>query len=357
VSRTGSLGVAIVGCGTIANAYAENLASYPSIELLGATDVDGPRAEALAARYGGKAYGSLDDVLEDDAVDAVVNLTIFKAHYEVTLRCLEAGRHVYSEKPLATTHEEARRLVEEADRRGLRLGCSPCVHLGEAQQTAWKTIRDGRLGPVRIVYAEANHGRIETWHQAPAPFYDVGVLFDVGVYPLTLVTAMLGPVRSVSATGRLLHPSRLTTDGVRFEFTTPDWITALLELENGPLVRLTASFYVPSRGKQVGIEFHGDEGSLHLSSWQRFDAAVEFAEFGRDYAPVPLLRQPYPGTEWGRGLLDLAQALTEQRPHRATGEQAAHVVEVLCATMESVRLAVPVSVRSDFSAPAPMESP
>jgi len=355
VSRAGSLGVAIVGCGTIANAYAENLTSYPGIELLGATDVDGPRADALAARHGCKAYVSLDDLLGDDAVDAVVNLTIFEAHYEVTLHCLEAGRHVYSEKPLATTHEDARRLVDEAGRRGLRLGCSPCVLMGEAQQTAWKTIRDGRLGPVRIVYAEANHGRIETWHEAPAPFYEIGVLFDVGVYPLTLVTAMLGPVRSVSATGRLLQPSRRMKDGVPFGFTMPDWITATLELASGPLVRLTASFYVPSRGKQAGIEFHGDEGSLHLSSWQRFDAAVELAEFGRDYAPVPLLREPYPGTEWGRGVLDMAQALTEERSHRATGEQAAHVVEVLCATMESIRLDEPVEVHSDFSPPAPME--
>jgi predicted dehydrogenase len=354
VSRAGALGVAIVGCGTIAGAYAENLATYPGIELLGATDIDPSRAEALSARHGCKAYASLDELLTDGDVEAVVNLTIFEAHYEVTLRCLEAGRHVYSEKPLAATHEDARRLVAEAGQRGLRLGCSPCVLMGEAQQTAWKIIRDGGLGPVRIVYAEANHGRIETWHGSPRPFYEIGALFDVGVYPLTLVTAMLGPVRSVLALGRVLYPDRRTKDGASFRLTTPDWLTATLELATGALVRLTASFYVPSGAKQGGIEFHGDQGSLHLSSWQRFDASVELAEFGRDYSRVPLLAEPYPGTEWGRGILDMAQALRDERPHRASSEQAAHVVEVLCATMESIRLGQAVAVHSDFRLPEPM---
>src|SRR6185295_17646095 len=136
--------------------------------------------------------------------DIVINLTVHHAHYQVTKRALEAGKHVYSEKPLALTSSEARELVTLAASRGLRLGCSPSTFLGEAQQTAATVIRSGRLGPVRAVYAEVNWGRIETWHPAPAPFYDVGVLVDVGVYPLTLLTAFLGPARRVQASGGLL---------------------------------------------------------------------------------------------------------------------------------------------------------
>jgi predicted dehydrogenase len=131
----------------------------------------------------------------------VVNLTVHHAHYEVTHRALEAGRHVYSEKPLALRSGGARELVDLAVTRGLRLGCSPSTILGEAQQTAAAWIRAERLGPVRAIYADVSWGRIETWHPAPEPFYEVGAMVDVAVYPLTLATAMIGPARSVRAWG------------------------------------------------------------------------------------------------------------------------------------------------------------
>src|SRR5207247_985085 len=149
----------------------------------------------------------------DPDVDIVVNLTIQHAHYEITKQSLQAGRHVYSEKPLALRSGEARELLALARVRGRRLGCSPATFLGEAQQTAATIVRSGRLGRVRAVSADVNHGRIERWHPAPVPFYDVGVLVDVGVYPLTLVTTMLGPARSVRAWGWDLLPDRVTLDG------------------------------------------------------------------------------------------------------------------------------------------------
>jgi predicted dehydrogenase len=353
--RDKQLGVAIIGCGNIAGAYAKNLATYPEIKLLGATDIDLPRAESLAQQYGGQAYPSTEAVLADEAVDMVVNLTIHHAHTQVITQCLEAGKHVYSEKPLSLTYEEAKGLVDLAQRRGLRLGCSPFTYMGEPQQTAWKVIQEGRLGPVRLIYAEVNHGRIETWHPAPPPFYQVGPLFDVGVYPLTIVTAMFGPARKVLGYGRVLYPDRVTKEGIPFHIDTPDFITSVVELEGGPLVRLTTNFYVGGHNKQKGIEFHGDLGSLHLGNWQRFDATVEFAEYGQTYQPVPLLKEPYPGTEWGRGILDMARAILEDRPHRATGAQAAHVVEILCAIAQSVESGQAVEITSTFTPPAMMD--
>lgn len=348
--------VAIVGCGFIAGAYAEGLSSYPEVELFGVADIDCARAEAFAARFGCKPFSSLAELLEADSIEVVVNLTIFDAHFDVTLQSLKAGKHVYSEKPLAHSHPEAERLVIEAKQRGLRLGCAPSVLLGEAQQTAWRVLRDGRLGTVRVVYAEANHGRPETWHPAPIPFYRVGALFDVGVYPLTLATAMLGPVRSVQATARMLQPDRRTTDGTPFELATPDWVLATLELEDGAVMRLTTNFYVSSHSSQTGLEFHGDEGSLHLVDWQRFDSKVEYAKFGQEYAPIRPLQKPYPGTEWCRGLADLARALIEDTPHRATGEHAAHVVEILAGITDSITLAKPVSIHSSFDPPSPVST-
>lgn len=353
--RDKQIGVAIIGCGNIAGAYAKNLAAYPEIKLLGATDIDLQRAESLAQQYGGQAYPSTEAVLADEAVDLVVNLTIHHVHTQIITQCLEAGKHVYSEKPLSLTYEEAKGVVELAQQRGLRLGCSPFTYMGEPQQTAWKVIQEGRLGPVRLIYAEVNHGRIESWHPAPGPFYQVGALFDVGVYPLTIITAMFGPARKVLGYGRVLYPDRVTKEGVPFHIDTPDFITAVVELESGPLVRLTTNFYVSGQTKQKGVEFHGDLGSLHLGNWQRFDTTVEFAEYGQAYQPVPLLKEPYPGTEWGRGILDMAKAIMEDRPHRATGAQAAHVVEILCGIAQSVETGQVVEITSTFTPPAMME--
>ena len=166
-------------------------------------------------------------------------------------------------------------------------GCSPSTFLGEAQQTAAAWIRSGRLGTVRAVYAEVNWGRIETWHPAPEPFFDVGVLVDVGVYPLTLVTTMVGPARSVRAWGWELMPDRVTMDGTPFRIGSPDLIVAALELEGGAVLRLTASFYVGRPAKQTGgLEFHGDEASLALGNFQDFDATVEVGTYGETYEPV-----------------------------------------------------------------------
>ena len=349
------LRVAVVGCGNIAGPYAKTMQPFEQIELVGAADIDPQRAQDFVATYGGTAYPSLEALLADDQVDAVVNLTIHHAHPAVITQCLEAGKHVHTEKPLAMTYAEAKPLVDLAEAKGLRLSSSPITFMGEAQQTAWKVIRDGQLGTVRVAYAEVNWGRIESWHPAPGPFYEVGALYDVGVYPLTVLTTIFGPARRVTAYGTVLHPDRVTKEGVPFHIETPDWVVAAVELANGTVVRLTTNFYVGHHTKQKGIEFHGDLGSLHLDSWQSFHAAVEFAEFGKKYEPVTPLKEPYQGTEWGRAVAELADALTEGRPQRATGAQAAHVVEICEAITTSLKQGGPVEVTSDFTPPTPME--
>jgi predicted dehydrogenase len=353
------IGVAIVGCGNIAGPYLRDLVTYPEIEITGVTDLDMERAEALAAPYGYHVFPSLDDLLADEETDLVVNLTIHRAHREITARCLEAGKHVHSEKPLALTPEEAWSLVELADQRGLRLGCSPFTWMGEAQQTAWKQIREGRLGTVRVAYAEVDWGRIETWHPNPAPFYEVGPLWDVGVYPLAMMTTVFGAARQVWSYGSVLWPERETKERVPFHVETPDFMVSVVEFGSGTLARLTTNFYVTQKRKrdqiEQGIEFHGDLGSLYLGSWHMFNAEVEFAEYDKPFEPVPHLREPHKGVPWGRSVLDMAEAITEGRPHRATGEQAAHIVEIICAAEESMRRNEPVSISSTFSPPAPME--
>ena len=350
-----TLRIAVVGCGNIAGPYAKTLKPYEQIEIVGASDIDPQRAEAYCAEHGGTAYGSLEELLADDRVEAVLNLTIHTAHPAVITQCLNAGKHVHTEKPLAMRYEDAKALVELAEQKGLRLSSSPITFMGEAQQTAWKAIRDGRLGTVRVAYAEVNWGRIESWHPAPGPFYEVGALYDVGVYPLTVLTTIFGPARRATGYGTVVHPDRVTKEGVSFHIDTPDWVTAAIEFESGLVTRLTTNFYVGQHSKQKGIEFHGDLGSLHIDSWQNFNATVEFAEYRQAYEPVPYIREPYEGTEWGRSIVELADAIAENRPQRATGAQAAHVVEILNAVGTSIERGGPVEITSNFTQPTPME--
>jgi predicted dehydrogenase len=348
--------VAIVGCGNVADRYAEAITAAPLLTLAGATDLEPQRAERLVHAYGGgRAFGTLDELLDDESIDTVVNLTVAKAHVAVSRAALEAGKHVHSEKPLALTHADARELVELAARHRVRLSAAPTTLLGEAQQTAWKLVRDGALGPVRVAYAEANWGLLESWHPDPRGLYEVGPLADVGVYPLMILTALFGPVRRVQAYATTLVADRERKDGRPFRIEAPDWCTVTAELADGVVVRLTASFYVPP-SKQRGLELHGDDASLYMPTWSDFDSRLELQPRGGSYEVVAPVREPYPGLDWSRALTDLAEAIDEGRPHRSTGEHAAHVVEVLEAGRVSVQQGgAAVGVHSDFRRPEPFE--
>lgn len=346
--------IAIVGAGNIADRYAAAIAAAPELELAGVADLERARAEALAARYGGRVYSDLAAVLADAAVDTVVNLTVPQAHFEVSAAALAAGKHVHGEKPLALRHEDARLLVELAGEHGVRLSAAPATLLGEAQQTLWKLVREGAVGRVRAVYAEANWDRLERWHPDPRSLYAVGPLVDVGVYPLTILTAMFGPVRQVRAYAATLEPERALPDGTPFTPGAPDFVVALVEHETGVVSRLTASFYV-GPCKQRGIEVHGDTGSAYMPTWAEANSRVELQPRGGEYRTVPPVREPYPGIDWGRALVDLAGAIAAGRPHRASSEHAAHVVEVLNAVETAGTNGGTVAVRSSFAPPEPME--
>jgi predicted dehydrogenase len=353
--------VAVIGCGNIAGPYSKDILKHPSLEIVGFSDIDTARAQAFATEHGGKAYANLEEALADPSVDVIVNLTIFQAHYEVVKAALNAGKHAYSEKPLALKAHEAHELVELAKAKNLKLGCAPITFLGEAQQTAMKMVREGKIGTPRVVYAEVNHGRIESWHPNPAPFYAVGPNLDVGVYPLALTTALFGRVKQLTAFARTLSPNRVTKDGTAFTVTSPDFYVVNLEFDGidgkpGVLVRLTTNFYVSGSTNQgEGIEFHGDVGSLFLHSWFVANSKLEYADFGKDYEAIPLVKETDQAIDWARGLLDFCDAIQHGTQSRVTGDQAAHVVEILEATDESARTGQTVVLKSTFEIPAPMD--
>ena len=351
---------AIIGCGMIARGYYLSLQHYPEVELVGAADLLPDKATEFAEKRNLRPFRSPEELLADDSIDLVIDLTPATAHAETVRKCLAAGKNVYSEKPLALCHADAAQLIALAREKGLRLASAPSTFMGEAQQTSAKLLREGRLGKVRLIYAEINHGRVESWHRAPQPFYECGLLFDVGPYPLVMLASIFGSVRRVEALQRTLLPERRTLEGTIFSIPKADFVLALLEFESGLLARLTVCAYAdPFKKQGEMVEFHGDEASLYVSNAGRFDAAIELAPFNQAYQPIELVREPenllpITGVDYARGVVDLAVAMREGRPHRASAEMAAHIVDVMACIEEAARCGSPVEVRSVFSLPEPM---
>lgn len=350
------IGAAIIGCGNISTSYAENMLKYPEVKLLGFNDIDQGRAEECAKKYGGKVYPTLDEVLADTEVEIVVNLTIFQVHAEVIRKCLEAGKHVHTEKPISMTSEESWGLVKLAEEKGLRFSSSPITYMGEAQDAAWSVLQSGKLGTVRLAYAEVNHGFIEVWHPNPEPFYDLGVIWDVAVYPLTLMTAFFGPVKCVLGYSKVLKKDHVKMNGEPFSITTPDYYLGILEMESGVTCRLSTNFYAKMSYQGGSLEFHGDEGRLKLGDFQNFHAPVEFGEYGMPYQKVV-----HNGVgaekhmEFSRGVQDMAQSILEDRPLRSSASHAAHVIDTVVAILKSIETGGFIEVESDFEAPVPMK--
>lgn len=348
-----ALGVAIVGCGDIAGRYAEDLPRHPHLRLVGVTDLDRERAERFAAAHGTRTFASLDEALADPEVELVACLTSHRAHYPVVASAIAAGKHAFTEKPMAPTRAEALDLVAQASVAGVRLAAAPIAPLGELQQTARRWVETGRLGTVRLAYADVNWGRIERWHAQPEPFYDIGPLFDVGVYPLTALTALFGPVVEIRADAARLLERRQRLDGQPFEIGAPDLVLAILRLRDGPLVRLTVNFYVADPARQRGIDLHGDDGSLWLSNWFQFDGALEHAPQGEPYREVPLLRTPEVVMPWAAGLEELAASIVEGRPSALDPRHAAHVVDVMETIIAAADAGRPLEPETTFASPPP----
>ena len=316
-----------MGCGAVARKYAATL-DGSALAATAVCDLDSDRAADFAADHDAVAYTDLDAMLDAEAVPFVLNLTSHDAHAAVTDRALRAGRHVWSEKPLALDGDRARELVALAERRGLALGCAPINADSEAQRHVRTALADGRLGRVRLGYAHAHVGRVTAWHDDPDAFLRVGPLYDGAVYPLTLLVAWFGPVERV----RVADAADPWPDREAKRPARPSHVEATLEFADGPLVRLTASFYAPHRSREfTSLELHGDDGSLYLDDAGDLGGEaghrVAFGREGREYTPMPL-QGPSRRTPYLAGPERLAVSVRRGRPDRASARRASHVVAV-----------------------------
>ncbi|MGY1732287.1 Gfo/Idh/MocA family protein [Geodermatophilus sp. SYSU D01045] len=277
--------VAIVGCGYVFDHYMATWPRHPELEIAGVTDVDRARAETVAAHYGLRLYAGTDEAVADPTVDIVVNLTSIPSHDEVTRAALEAGKHVYSEKPLTTSLERARELVDLAERRGLRLACAPSNPLSDTVQTLRTAVGRGAVGDVRLVYAEFDDNPIylmqpETWRSAtgaPWPYrheYEAGCTWEHAAYHLAWMCALFGPVRSVTAFSKRVVPDK--TDEPLEPADTPDFSVAALDFASGVVGRLTCSIAAPLDHRMRII---GNRGVLSADTYRNYRCPVRLEHF------------------------------------------------------------------------------
>lgn len=348
----------IIGCGMIAaGGYQPRCQAYPNqIELVGFYDQDKARATALAERNGGKVYPSLDAVLNDSNVEAIVNLTLHISHYPVSLAALKAEKHVYSEKPISIKTDEANELVETAETNGLKLACAPSAILGYVQQNVWQRIRDGEIGDV--ISAIGNFGGpLEHWHPSADAFLQhAGPFRDVAPYPLTAMTTMIGPVKTVHGFARVAVPRRVLTQGPKkgteFEVKEKDHGFAVLEFDvphdGGSHGFIYHSFTVTSQIPPY--EIHGTKGGFSLQAHDDGWGIKKFTpQAGWQDEPSP--PKAFTGLDWGKGVADFADAIRHDRNPRCNGAQARHVLEICERVLESSDLGRPVDVLSRFPAP------
>ncbi|SNT29692.1 Predicted dehydrogenase [Streptosporangium subroseum] len=354
---TSPLGVAIVGCGTISHQYLSNLITFPDVRVVACADLDLARAQEVASQYGVPVATTPEQAMAHPDVELVVNLTIPSAHAAVAMAAVEAGRHVYNEKPFTLDRESGSKLVEAAATAGVRLGSAPDTFLGAGLQTAARLVAEGAIGAPLTALTLLQSPGPESWHHSPEFLFQrgAGPLFDMGPYYLTALVTLFGPTRRVAAMARRAREERIIGSGpragTRFPVEVPTHTAALVEFAAGQAATMVFTFDSPLP-RWGFIEITGTEATMEVPDPNTFGGEVRLRRAGDDeWTPVPT-----PGTTAGRGLgvLDMAQAIREGRPHRATGELGLHVLDTMLAIAESAERSEFLEVGSTCPMPEPL---
>jgi predicted dehydrogenase len=332
--------IAIVGCGVIAPAYARTLGKLGFVDVVACADAMPERAQELAAAYAIPRALTFDEVLADPDIDTVVNLTPPLAHAAVTAAALDAGKATFSEKPLGVDLDEGRALVDAAAAHGLRLGCAPDTFLGVGFQTCRDAIERGLIGePVAANGFMLGSGP-ESWHPNPELFYrrGAGPILDMGPYYLTALVSLLGSACRVTGSSRITHAQRtITSEARRGETLTvevPTHSTTIIDFASGPVATLVTSWDVPA-SRLRNIEVYGTEATLSVPDPNTFGGPVTIrGPRDTEWRELPLRTPTLPQSR-GIGLADMVWATRTGRAHRASGEVALHVLELMTASVRA----------------------
>jgi predicted dehydrogenase len=360
---------AVIGCGNISSIYLENAAKWEILDLRACASRTLSRAQSQAEKFHVSQAVPIADVLADPEIELIINLTTPDVHAEIGLAALRAGKSVYNEKPLAIRREDGQLLLAEAEARGLRVGCAPDTFLGGGLQTCRQLIDAGAIGtPVAATGMMFIQGP-EAWHPDPDFLYQVGAgpLFDIGPYYLTALISLLGPIRRVTGSARLTYPERTIgsgpKQGQKIPVETPTHVASVLDFASGPVATLVTSFDVAvSAGAALNLydaggallEIQGTSGTLSMPDPNMFGGPVRVRRLGdADWREMPLTHA-HTGNERCLGVADLAYALRTGRPHRANGELAYHVLDVMHGVLEASSRGRHIELASSCERPAPL---
>lgn len=349
--------VGIIGCGNISSIYLQSDQKFQILDVVACADLMLERAQAKAAEYNIEAY-TVEELLNHPDIDIAINLTIPAAHAQVATAALEAGKHVYSEKPLALDRAEARAVLDLAEQRGLRVGNAPDTFLGGGLQTCRKLIDDGWIGePLGATAFMMSPGH-ERWHPDPDFFYQPGggPMFDMGPYYLTALVSLMGPVRRVTGSTRATYSERTITSqpkyGQKIQVNVPTYVTGTLDFANGAIGTIITSFDTWA-SELPRIEIYGTQGALSVPDPNTFGGPVRIRRAGSsEWSEIPLTHG-YAENSRGLGVADMAHAIRSGRAHRASGELANHVLDIMCAIHDASNAGQHMELQSTCAQPDP----
>lgn len=364
------MGVGIIGCGNIASQYLGLAPMFNGIKTIACADID-PQAASERAEEFSVTARTVDALLAADDIDIVVNLTIPAVHAAVSADILNAGKHVYSEKPFALSQQETTLLLDTAKKNNLRIGSAPDTFLGGVHQQARELIDNGTLGKILSGTAHVQSRGMESWHPNPDFFFKPGAgpVLDIGPYYITNLVQLLGPVKRVAALTSTPSPIRTITSepryGEKIQVETPTTIHALLSFANGATITLGTSWDVWHHSHNH-MELYGEKGTLYVPDPNFFGGELQLTAEAESVDSLPAYDHPFGvaneedddgnmrANYRAAGLADMAIAIREDREHRCSAELATHVVDIMTSILESGERGEFVDIKSTCKQPAPL---
>jgi len=356
--------IGFVGCGDISGIYLENITNmFGELKIIGVCDLIRQRAENAAEKYKiDKVYGDMHELFADPEVDIVLNITRPYEHLDVSIAALEAGKPVYSEKPLGASLKEARKIRDLSRNKKLHIGGAPDTFLGAGIQTCRKLIDDGFIGEIFGASAYMVCRGHESWHHDPEFYYKYGggPMMDMGPYYLTALINLLGPIKTVTGMSKVSMAERTITSqpfhGKKIKVDVSTYVTGTMGFTSGAIGTIFTTFDVHT-AQVPRIEIYGSEGTLCVPDPNYFDGPVRLCRNVADgFKEIPIMFD-YNTNSRALGLADMAKAMETGRPARANGDLLYHVVEVMTSFERASVERKFIDIESTVERPAPMVIP
>lgn len=363
------LGVGVIGCGNISKTYFARAPEFRGIEMRACADINMDAAKARAKEFKLRAE-TVEDLLKAKDIDIVVNLTVPAVHYEVSKQAIDAGKHVYSEKPFVLAIKDGLDLKKRAEKKGVRIGSAPDTFLGGSHQLARHLIDTGKLGKITSGTCHVMSHGMEHWHPNPDFFFQPGggPILDLGPYYIANLIQLIGPVKRVAALSSIPAKERTISSkpraGEKIPVTTPTTILALMEFESGAVFTFNASWDVWDNGHSP-MELYGEAGTIHMPDPNFFGGELRYTKGEKPVKTLPKWDHPFSRANEKHahgmmanyrtaGLADMALSIMQGRPHRCSLELANHVIDVMTGILKSGETKKFVEMQTTCERPEPL---